>query len=51
MLLIIKAPRTPGIQPHNVNISINKIDPQPLSTTASGGKMIQIMALKIPMTK
>jgi hypothetical protein len=40
---------TPGIQPQMVSRSTSRMAPQPLSITASGGKMIQIMARRIPM--
>ncbi len=31
---------TPGIHPHNVNKNTINIDPQPISMTDNGGKMI-----------
>ena len=40
LLLITKAPITPGTQPQQVSIVTMTIEPQPLSSTASGGKMI-----------
>jgi hypothetical protein len=41
-----KAPITPGIQPQSVNKKIIKKDPQPLSITESGGKIIANKTLK-----
>jgi hypothetical protein len=38
--MIIMAAITPGIQPIQVNIKTISIEPQPLSNTANGGKMI-----------
>ncbi len=35
-----RAAITPGIQPRSVRIRTNRIEPHPLSITASGGKMI-----------
>lgn len=35
-----KAAITPGIQPAKVNIKVMIIDPQPLSNTDNGGKII-----------
>ena len=49
-LLIINAPITPGTQPQSVKRHTITNDPQPLSITASGGKKIQTMARRIPMT-
>ena len=43
---MIKAPITPGIQPNNVSIDTIKIEPQPLSNTASGGRIIQATTRK-----
>jgi len=40
---------TPGIQPQIVRIRTSKMAPQPLSNTASGGQIMQMMALRIPM--
>jgi hypothetical protein len=40
LLIIIKAAITPGIQPAHVNSKTISIDPQPLSITANGGKII-----------
>ncbi len=41
MLLITSAAITPGTQPIKVKIKTIRNDPQPLSTTASGGKIMQ----------
>jgi hypothetical protein len=41
-----KAPIIPGIQPQRVSIKIIKKEPHPLSTTASGGKIIANKTLK-----
>ena len=46
-LTIIKAAITPGIQPHRVRIKTSKSEPQPLSITASGGKIIQRITRQI----
>jgi len=43
----MRAAITPGIQPQTVNIKTIKIDPQPLSITASGGKRIESSTLQI----
>jgi hypothetical protein len=43
---ITKAPIIPGIQPHNVSKNIIKKDPQPLSITESGGKIMANNTLK-----
>jgi len=40
LLQIINAPITPGIQAKSVKINTITNEPQPLSTTAKGGKMI-----------
>jgi len=40
---------TPGIQPQQVRMTTRRMAPQPLSRTASGGKMMQMIALKRPM--
>lgn len=40
LLIIIMAAITPGIHPAPVNRKTIIIDPQPLSITANGGKMI-----------
>jgi len=45
-LLITNAAITPGIQPNSVRIVVIMIDPQPLSRTASGGKMIHRITRK-----
>ena len=47
LLFIINAAITPGIQPKQVKINTNKIDPHPLSITAKGGKMILNRTLQI----
>jgi hypothetical protein len=49
LLLIIKAAITPGIQPKQVKINTISIEPQPLSTTAKGGKIIHKKTLKQPI--
>ena len=41
----MRAAITPGIQPKQVRISTIKIEPQPLSYTARGGKMIDSRTL------
>ncbi len=43
---MIKAPNTPGIQAKRVRINTIKKDPQPLSTTAKGGQIIDNKTLK-----
>jgi hypothetical protein len=45
-VLITKAAITPGIQPTRVKIVVIKIEPQPLSKTARGGKIKQIKTRK-----
>lgn len=40
LLIIIMAAITPGIQPAPVKSKTINIDPQPLSITANGGKMM-----------
>ncbi len=40
-----REPITPGIQPAHVRIVTIKNEPQPLSTIASGGKMIDNITL------
>lgn len=40
LLLITRAPITPGTQPQHVKRVTMMIEPQPLSKTASGGKMM-----------
>jgi hypothetical protein len=49
LLLIIKAAITPGIQPKQVKIKTIINEPQPLSITAKGGKIIQSITLKMPI--
>jgi len=39
-LLMTRAAITPGTQPIRVNIVVMTIEPQPLSITANGGKMM-----------
>ena len=46
---MIKAAITPGIQPKQVKINTITIDPQPLSTTAKGGKTIHSITLRQPI--
>ncbi len=41
---------TPGTQAHKVRIKTIKIEPQPLSITASGGQIIDTNTLKKPIT-
>lgn len=41
LLSITSAAITPGIQPRQVKINTIIIEPQPLSITASGGKIIE----------
>jgi hypothetical protein len=43
---ITKAPIIPGIQPQSVSKNIIKKEPQPLSITESGGKIIANNTLK-----
>ncbi len=43
------APMTPGTQPQSVRINTMRNEPQPLSTTASGGKKIHINTRMTPM--
>ena len=38
LLLMIRAPITPGTHPHRVRRKMMRNDPQPLSITARGGK-------------
>ena len=45
---MIKAAITPGIHPRHVNINTITIDPQPLSITAKGGKIMHNKTLKQP---
>jgi hypothetical protein len=40
LFIITSAAITPGIQPTQVKIKTISIDPQPLSNTANGGKII-----------
>ena len=40
LFIITRAAITPGIQPIQVNIKTISIEPQPLSNTANGGKII-----------
>lgn len=40
---------TPGTQAQRVNKNTIRIDPHPLSRTASGGNMIESMTLKMLM--
>ncbi len=49
LLQITNAPITPGIQPKHVRINIIKKEPQPLSATASGGKMTQRITRQMDM--
>lgn len=46
---IIKAAMTPGIQPKQVKIKTMRIDPQPRSNTANGGKMMDNITLNNDM--
>jgi hypothetical protein len=41
---------TPGSQPQRVSTNTSNMAPQPRSITARGGKMIQSIALKRPMS-
>jgi hypothetical protein len=45
------AAMVPGTQPQSVRIKTIKIDPQPLSNTAKGGKIMDNNTRKILMTK
>jgi hypothetical protein len=47
---MIKAAITPGTHPNKVRISTIRIDPQPLSITARGGKRIDNITLHILIT-
>ncbi len=49
LLFMINAPITPGTQAHKVRRKTISTDPQPLSTTASGGKMMQSSTRRKPM--
>jgi hypothetical protein len=42
---IIKAPITPGIHPHRVRMKTISTEPQPLSITARGGKIMERITL------
>lgn len=42
---ITNAPITPGTHPANVRISTIRIEPQPLSNTARGGKIMESRTL------
>ncbi|KQC34651.1 hypothetical protein AAU57_13225 [Nonlabens sp. YIK11] len=44
---IISAAITPGTQPSSVSIKTITMDPQPLSSTASGGNMMARMTLQM----
>ena len=46
LLSITSAAITPGTQPHRVRRNVIRIDPQPLSITARGGKMIDKITLQ-----
>jgi hypothetical protein len=46
-----KAAIVPGTHPQSVKIKTIRIDPQPLSKTAKGGKRIDNTTRKILMTK
>jgi len=50
LLLIIKAAITPGNQPRQVKIKTMIKEPQPLSTTAKCGKIMQRITLKMPIS-
>jgi len=47
LLQITNAPITPGIQPQSARIKMISIEPQPLSSTANGGKIIQRITRQI----
>jgi hypothetical protein len=47
LLQIINAPITPGTHAHNVRRKTIIIEPQPLSITAKGGKIMQSITRKI----
>ena len=47
LLFIIRAPITPGTHAQRVRRNTISTDPQPLSITASGGKMIHKMTRQI----
>ena len=42
---------TPGTHPHNVKRNTINIDPQPLSMTAKGGKIIDKITLNNDMNR
>jgi hypothetical protein len=46
---IRRAAITPGIQPQQVSMNTSNTEPQPLSITASGGKIIQRITLQSDM--
>lgn len=46
---MISAAITPGIHPTKVRMNTMSTEPQPLSRTASGGKMMERMTLNIDM--
>jgi|SRR5665647_1752328 hypothetical protein len=48
-LFMINAPMTPGTHPQRVRRNTIRIDPQPLSMTARGGQIMQIITRKQPM--
>ena len=45
----MRAPITPGIHPNTVRINTIKKDPQPLSTTARGGNIMESNTLNSDM--
>lgn len=45
LLLTINAAITPGTQPHRVSNRVMRMEPQPLSITANGGKTMQSITL------
>ena len=49
LLQITRAPITPGTHPHRVSTITIRMDPQPLSMTAKGGKMIHRSTRKMPI--
>jgi hypothetical protein len=46
---MMSAASTPGIQPASVSMKTITTEPQPLSITASGGKMIESKTRKMDM--
>jgi hypothetical protein len=50
LLLIISAAITPGTQPQSVSKNTIMNDPQPLSTMAKGGKIIQRITRQMDIT-